>query len=59
MINDDHAAIIVQKTLLEKTGYKIQSELKSVNIIETFHKIQMDLILLDWHVPNKDEMEVL
>jgi len=59
IINDNQAAITVQKALLEKAGYKIQSELKSVNIIETFHNIHMELIILDWHVPNKDEMEVL
>jgi len=59
IINDSQAAITVQKALLEKAGYKIQSELKSLNIIETFHNIHMELIILDWHVPNKDEMEVL
>ena len=59
IITDDQAATGEQKILLEKAGYKIQSELKSVNLIETFNNVEMELIILDWHVPNIDEMEVL
>ena len=33
IITDDQAATGEQKILLEKAGYKIQSELKSVNLI--------------------------
>jgi len=59
IIDDEPDAIAVLKLLLEKIGYMIYSTLNPSNIIDTLKNSPVELIMLDWQMPEKDGMDVL
>ena len=59
IIDDEPDAIAVLELLLEKIGYMIYSTLNPSNIIDTLKNSPVELIMLDWQMPEKDGMDVL
>ena len=59
IIDDEPDAIAVLELLLEKIGYIICSTLDPCNIIETLKNSPVELIMLDWQMPEIDGIDVL
>jgi len=59
IIDDDPDAIAVFEFFLKKNGYNTYFILNPSNVIETMANLLVDLIILDWQMPEKDGIEVL
>lgn len=59
IIDDDPAAIAVLELLLKRAGYSTYSSTKPQMVIETLTNFPVELVILDWQMPERDGMEVL
>ena len=57
--DDDNAARVQLKRLLEKAGHKVVESATARQALEEATEHEPDLILLDIHLPGKDPLELL
>jgi DNA-binding response OmpR family regulator/DNA-binding CsgD family transcriptional regulator len=59
IIDDDPAAIAVLELMLKRAGYGIYSSTQPLMVIDTLINHPVELIILDWQMPERDGIEVL
>lgn len=59
IIDDEPDSIAILEILLNKIGYRIYSTTNPCNVLETLSNLHVELIILDWQMPEMDGMDVL
>ena len=59
IIDDDPAAIAVLELMLKRVGYSTYSSTLPLMVIDTLINHPVELIILDWQMPERDGIEVL
>ncbi len=59
IIDDDHHILMMIKKMLERAGFEVDLASNGVNGLELFKQIQVDLVITDIIMPEKEGLETI